>query len=162
MVVIPSPNQSQSQNQTPNQRRRAAPDGQPWRDIPLSEFPESWRQNLSREMNGGPPELDWVCGPCVSTDVSSDVERGNFTVLWNELCALRGLSPEYQAPDDWAVILASHWTAGCMEFIFVRPGSAAHKLCCDIRGRLASFPDLMRANLAGSGFGSAPDKGVAP
>lgn len=126
----------------PPRRKDVTNPDRPWRDIPLSEFPASFRLGLSAEKNGGPPGPDWVCGPCICSSVSTDVERANFSVLWNRLCALP--RPDMSSPPtDWAMIDTEHWTAGLVEFIFVRPGSEAHKLCDQIRGELAQFPDLM-------------------
>lgn len=109
----------------------------PWRDIPLAEFPagmESW---------SGLAQPDWICGPCVCSDVSSDVEARNFHVLWDRLATLHA-QPDRGQDNDWDLITATHWTAGTVEFIFVRPGSPAHALCDDIRRELACFPDLAK------------------
>lgn len=135
------PYKTSSYTYTPPSRRKPDPD-RPWRDIPLSEFPASWRVGLTAEENGGPPEADWICGPCVCTSISTDLERSNFNALWTRLCALP--RPDMAVPpSDWAIIWATHWSAGEMEFVFVRPGSDAHKLCDQIRGELAQFPNLM-------------------
>lgn len=113
---------------------------QPWRDIPLSEFPQRYEVNkLPATAPLTAPRPDWICGPVSMTHDSKEFVIRNFYAMLDHM--------DLADDADWALIKFALWHVRGVYCIFVRPGSQAHIICSAIRRQLAVFPQLSKGQI---------------
>ena len=79
---------------------------------------------------------NWECAPIGYSQTSGALECANFDHMENELDKLDPYG------DTWEIAFFPHFSCGWLGNIFVKPDSAAAKLCDELRIKMANYPCL--------------------